>query len=123
VNAPLPGMLADNPALDRWVAFPAPGKVAIGTGRVEFGQGVLTAVAQLAADELDVRIDRISVRSGDTALTPNEGYTAGSMSMQAGAAHRPPGQGVRRCRLYPRPAARGNAARARGAAARSRRQH
>jgi len=84
MNAPLPGMLADNPALDRWVAFPAPGEVAIGTGRVEFGQGVLTAMAQIAADELDVRIDRISVRSGDTALTPNEGYTAGSMSMQAG---------------------------------------
>ena len=84
MTAPLPGMLADNPDLDRWVAFPAPGKVAIGTGRVEFGQGVLTAMAQIAADELDVAIDRISVRSGDTALTPNEGYTAGSMSMQAG---------------------------------------
>jgi nicotinate dehydrogenase subunit B len=85
MTAPLPGMLADNPALDRWVTFPAPGKVGIGTGRVEFGQGVLTAMAQIAADELDVAIDRISVRSGDTARTPNEGYTAGSMSMQAGA--------------------------------------
>jgi CO/xanthine dehydrogenase Mo-binding subunit len=85
MSAPLPGMLADNPALDRWVTFPAPGKVTIGTGRVEFGQGVLTAMAQIAADELGVAIDRVSVRSGDTALTPNEGYTAGSMSMQAGA--------------------------------------
>ncbi len=55
------------------------------TGRVEFGQGVLTAMAQIAADELDVSLARISVRSGDTATTPNEGYTAGSQSIQSGA--------------------------------------
>jgi len=84
MNAPLPGPLSGNPNLDRWVAFPAPGKVTISTGRVEFGQGVLTAMAQVAADELDVALDRISVRSGDTELAPNEGYTAGSMSMQFG---------------------------------------
>jgi len=84
MNAPLPGPLNDNPSLDRWVAFPSPGKVTIFTGRVEFGQGVLTAMAQVAADELDVAITRVAVTSGDTELTPNEGYTAGSMSMQFG---------------------------------------
>jgi CO/xanthine dehydrogenase Mo-binding subunit len=84
MNAPLPGPLGDNPNLDRWVAFPAPGKVTICTGRVEFGQGMLTAMAQVAADELDVAVARIDVTSGDTELTPNEGYTAGSMSMQFG---------------------------------------
>jgi nicotinate dehydrogenase subunit B len=84
MNAPLPGPLADNPRLDRWVAFPAPGKVVINTGRVEIGQGVLTAMAQIAADELDVAMARITIRSGDTELTPNEGYTAGSQSIQAG---------------------------------------
>ena len=84
MNAPLPGPLNDNPSLERWVAFPAPGRVTICTGRVEFGQGVLTAMAQIAADELDVAIARIAVTSGDTELTPNEGYTAGSMSMQFG---------------------------------------
>ncbi len=82
--APLPGPLADNPSLARWVAFPAPDQVAIYTGRVEFGQGVLTAMAQIAAEELDVALARITVVSGDTALTPNEGYTAGSQSMQFG---------------------------------------
>jgi nicotinate dehydrogenase subunit B len=85
MNAPvLPGPLADNPSLDRWVTFPAPGKVTIGTGRVELGQGVLTAMAQIAADELDVGIERITLRSGDTEYTPNEGYTAGSQSIQFG---------------------------------------
>ena len=84
MNTPLPGILADNPMLDRWVSFPAPGKVTVNTGRVEIGQGVLTAMAQIAADELDVAMARITIRSGDTESTPNEGYTAGSQSMQSG---------------------------------------
>jgi CO/xanthine dehydrogenase Mo-binding subunit len=84
MNASLPGPLNDNPNLDRWVAFPSPGKVTILTGRVELGQGVLTAMAQIAADELDVAMERITVRSGDTEKAPNEGYTAGSQSIQFG---------------------------------------
>jgi CO/xanthine dehydrogenase Mo-binding subunit len=84
VTSPLPDMLANNPRLDRWVSFAVPGKVAISTGRVEFGQGVLTAMTQIAAEELDVALERITIRSGDTDVTPNEGYTAGSQSMQAG---------------------------------------
>ena len=85
MNAPvLPGPLADNPRLDRWVTFPAPGTVTVGTGRVELGQGVLTAMAQIAADELGVAMARITMRSGDTEFTPNEGYTAGSQSIQFG---------------------------------------
>ena len=60
MNAPLPGPLNDNPSLDRWVAFPSPGKVTVLTGRVELGQGVLTAMAQIAADELDVAMERIT---------------------------------------------------------------
>ena len=84
MNAPLPAMLHDNPRLDRWIAFPTRGKVTVLTGRVELGQGVLTAMAQIASDELDVSLARIGVHSGDTETTPNEGYTAGSMSIQAG---------------------------------------
>ena len=85
MSAPvLPGPLKDNPSLDRWVAFPAPGQVAISTGRVEIGQGVLTAMVQIAADELDVAMARIAIRSGNTEVTPNEGYTAGSQSIQFG---------------------------------------
>jgi nicotinate dehydrogenase subunit B len=77
-------MLAENPRLDLWLNFAAPGQVTISTGRVEIGQGVLTAMAQIAAEELDVAVERISLRSGVTDLTPNEGYTAGSQSMQMG---------------------------------------
>src|SRR5690349_13535545 len=41
-------------------------------------------MAQIAADELDVVLERIDLQTGDTALTPNEGYTAGSQSIQMG---------------------------------------
>jgi len=80
----LPSVLSDNPRLDRWLSFATPGKVELATGRVELGQGVLTAMRQIAAEELDVALERMTVRSGDTDRTPNEGYTAGSQSMQAG---------------------------------------
>src|SRR3984893_17153225 len=80
----LPGMLRDNPRLDQWVRFAMPGHVTVSTGRVEIGQGVLTAMRQIAAEELDVAPERILLQSGDTELTPNEGYTAGSQSIQFG---------------------------------------
>jgi len=82
----LPALLAANPRLDRWVRFPSPGRVTVSTGRVEIGQGVLTAMLQIAAEELDVAPDRILLQTGDTDLTPNEGYTAGSQSIQFGGA-------------------------------------
>jgi len=79
-----PPLLKENPRLDQWVRFETPGRVTVSTGRVEIGQGVLTAMSQIAADELDVLPDRVDLRTGDTALTPNEGYTAGSQSIQFG---------------------------------------
>jgi nicotinate dehydrogenase subunit B len=84
-TAALPPLLAANPRLDQWVGFPASGRVVVSTGRVEIGQGVLTAMLQIAAEELDVAPERIQLQSGDTDLTPNEGYTAGSQSIQFGA--------------------------------------
>jgi nicotinate dehydrogenase subunit B len=84
MNTALPPPLADNPRLDQWVSFPAPGEVRVSTGRVEIGQGVLTAMQQIAAEELDVASERIHLQTGDTDLTPNEGYTAGSQSIQFG---------------------------------------
>ena len=80
----LPGALVDDPRLDQWVAFPSPGRVMVRTGKVEIGQGVLTALRQIAAEELGVAPERITMQSGDTELTPNEGYTSGSQSIQFG---------------------------------------
>jgi nicotinate dehydrogenase subunit B len=70
----LPASLVDNPRLDQWVAFPSAGRITVRTGKVEIGQGVLTAMLQIAADELDVATARITLQSGDTDFAPNEGY-------------------------------------------------
>jgi CO/xanthine dehydrogenase Mo-binding subunit len=77
----LPGSLASTPSLDAWFRIGADGTVTLLTGKVELGQGVLTALAQIAADELDVPIDRLTVISGDTGVTPSEISTVGSLSM------------------------------------------
>jgi len=86
MSAPsLPALLETNPRLDQWVRFETPGRITVATGRVEIGQGVLTAMLQIGADELDVAPERIDLKTGDTDLTPNEGYTAGSQSIQYGS--------------------------------------
>jgi nicotinate dehydrogenase subunit B len=80
----LPGSLATNRRLDGWLAVGADGTVTVFTGKVELGQGITTAIAQIAADELDVDLKRITVISGDTSRTPNEGVTSGSLSIEQG---------------------------------------
>jgi len=87
--APLPGSLNTNRMLDAWLRIDPNGTVTIFTGKIELGQGIGTALSQIAADELDVSLERIQVVTGDTARTPNEGQTAGSLSVeQSGTAVR-----------------------------------
>lgn len=78
----LPVSLAANPRLSSWVKFTGEGRVAISPGKVEIGQGIVTALAQIAADELDVEIARIEMIRASTAASPNEGVTSGSLSIQ-----------------------------------------
>ena len=80
----LPGSLANNPMLDAWLRINADGSATIFTGKVEPGQGISTALAQIAADELDLPIARVEMISGDTTHTPGEGYTSGSQSIENG---------------------------------------
>jgi CO/xanthine dehydrogenase Mo-binding subunit len=77
----LPPHLATNPRLSRWLHVADDGTVTLRTGKVELGQGILTALALLAADELDVDPARVRVAPASTALGPDEGPTAGSMSV------------------------------------------
>lgn len=78
----LPGSLDTNRMLNAWLRIDSDGSVTIFTGKIELGQGIGTALMQIAADELDVDPKRIQVVHGDTALTPNEGYTVSSQSVQ-----------------------------------------
>ena len=83
MSAPaLPASLVDNPRLDRWIRFQPDRTVRIATGKVEIGQGVVTAIGQIAADELDVPLERIAVLSGDTTDGPDELYTTSSLSIE-----------------------------------------
>jgi CO/xanthine dehydrogenase Mo-binding subunit len=79
---PLPGSLEQAPMLDSWIRIGADGSVTVFTGKVELGQGIKTALIQVAAEELVVAPARIALVTADTARTPDERYTAGSQSMQ-----------------------------------------
>jgi nicotinate dehydrogenase subunit B len=78
----LPVSLAANPVLSTWVRVSSEGQVMISPGKVEIGQGIVTALAQIAADELDVDISRVHMIRPSTAASPNEGVTSGSLSVQ-----------------------------------------
>jgi nicotinate dehydrogenase subunit B len=80
--SPLPGDLAANPVLARWLDFGRDGEVTIRTGKVEYGQGIWTALAQVAAEELQVALARVRVAAVSTSTSPDEGVTAGSRSVQ-----------------------------------------
>ena len=80
--APLPGSLAKTSMLDSWIRIDAEGAITVFTGKAELGQGIKTALLQLAAEELVVAPKALRLVTADTALTPDEGYTAGSHSMQ-----------------------------------------
>jgi len=77
----LPKSLAANPILSRWVNVHGDGVVDVRVGKVELGQGILTALAQLAADELDVDLAQVRMLPANTARGPDEGLTSGSMSV------------------------------------------
>src|SRR5258708_5241859 len=84
-----PVSFAKNGKLDGWIAVNDEGAVTVFTGKVELGQGILTALAQIAAEEMDVGLDQIAMMSGNTVRGPDEGYTFGSQSVeQSGSALR-----------------------------------
>jgi CO/xanthine dehydrogenase Mo-binding subunit len=85
ISNTLPLSLTDNPILSQWIAF-EPGRVRIATGKVEIGQGILTAMTQIAAEELDVKPEQIRIVSGETDVSPAEYFTSGSYSVSVGGA-------------------------------------
>jgi nicotinate dehydrogenase subunit B len=66
------------------VSYVRHGDVTLYSGKVDLGTGVRTALAQIVAEELDVPFTAVSVIQGDTALTPDQGTTSGSFSIQNG---------------------------------------
>jgi CO/xanthine dehydrogenase Mo-binding subunit len=81
----LPESLKRHPNINAWLEVLANGQIRIYTGKLELGQGIRTAIAQVAAEELDHDINNVEVVLADTARTPNEGYTVGSGSIEQSA--------------------------------------
>jgi nicotinate dehydrogenase subunit B len=80
-QAPKPLALTE---VDAFLAIDANGMCTVYSGKVDLGTGVATALRQIAAEELDLPFDRVSLIQGDTALTPDQGTTWGSLSVQVG---------------------------------------
>jgi molybdopterin-binding aldehyde dehydrogenase-like protein len=69
-------------SLTRRFDLSSPGFVVLKTGKVELGQGILLALRQIAAEELDLKVDAVVIVSGDTSASPFEGATVGSLSLE-----------------------------------------
>ena len=81
--------LKKSPKLDQWISISRDGRILIHTGKVDIGQRISTALALIAAEELDIDISRIDIARTETGVDPDEGITSGSNSMeQAGNAVR-----------------------------------
>ena len=74
--------LAAHPRVEDWIAVRPDGLIEVRTGKVEIGQRIGTAVALVAAGELGVPFDRIVMVPPRTGVSPDEGYTSGSNSME-----------------------------------------
>ncbi len=71
-------------AVDSFLAVHADGSVTLFVGKVDIGTGGRIAMRQIVGEELDVPLERIAMIEGDTALTPNQGATAGSYGIARG---------------------------------------
>jgi CO/xanthine dehydrogenase Mo-binding subunit len=74
--------LENNPRLGSWLTLDPAGRVLVRSGKVELGQGLLTALAQIVAEELDIDPARVEMVAASTDASPDESYTAGSLSVQ-----------------------------------------
>jgi CO/xanthine dehydrogenase Mo-binding subunit len=70
--------------VDAFLAIAPDGQVTVYPGKVDLGTGVKTALTQIVAEELDVPLNSVTIIQGDTALTPDQGVTSGSLSLQNG---------------------------------------
>jgi len=81
----LPGSIKTAPLLKQWVQLLEEGRFQIYSGKVELGQGISTALIKVACEELCIQPEQVDLVAGHTAMSPDEGYTAGSFSIEIGA--------------------------------------
>ena len=86
VQMSLPANIVLHPLLTQWFGLEHLPQLTVYTGKVELGQGIQTALRQIAAQELGLDLHQIHWVAGNTAVAPNEWYTAGSLSIENGGA-------------------------------------
>jgi nicotinate dehydrogenase subunit B len=84
-NKTLPPGVEGQSRIDSWLQVLEDGRIRIFTGKMELGQGIRIAIAQVAAEELNTDPDLVEVHLAETDVTPDEGYTAGSRSIESSA--------------------------------------
>ena len=77
-----PESLIKSPKVSDWLDFSIQGVVGIKTGKVEFGQGIRTALVQIVSEELRIELSSCQILVTETAISPDESFTAGSLSIQ-----------------------------------------
>ena len=80
----LPIDVINNPILSRWIGIAEDGVIDLRVGKVELGQGIGIALLQIAADELDIPVTQLRLQAGHTTSCPDQGLTAGSLSIEVG---------------------------------------
>src|SRR5262245_66659202 len=70
--------------VDPFLAIDKTGKVTVYSGKVDLGTGITTALRQIVPEELDVPIHRVDLVQGDTLITPDQGKTWASVTIQVG---------------------------------------
>ena len=81
----LPGSMGRAKTVNAWLELLEDGTIRVLSGKVELGQGIRTAIQQVAAEELDMDLEKVQVHLAETGVTPNEGYTGASASIQNSA--------------------------------------
>ena len=71
-------------SLDSWIAVAQDGTVTVFTSKVDLGTGVVTALSQIVAEELDVPFHQIHMETGDTSNTIDQAATVGSRTIERG---------------------------------------
>lgn len=81
----LPGVMKQANKVNSWLEVLGDGRVRVLSGKVELGQGIRVAIQMVAAEELDMDLEKVEVHLAETGVTPNEGYTSGSASIKNSA--------------------------------------
>ena len=71
-------------AVDSWLSISPDNRITVYSGKVDLGTGTRTALAQMAAEELDVAFERIEMVMGDTATTPDQWMTGANLTISQG---------------------------------------